>query len=254
MRVLTISRAVAGAFAVCVAVSGLIAGPAQHAVAMPQQTGTQDVSSPATENGTGAFAGTAVTVDKTRNLINEAVGISWTGAPTTLPANNNTNFGADYLQIMQCWGDDPAGPDATQCEFGGTTLGGPATRRLNNPQLPDPLLPPAVAKDPNQEYEDFVPAPTTAPTSPYVPPAPVRDPSQISTSFDSSNTNEIPYARTYANGTGHVYFQLDTVRESPALGCGQPVADPAAPGGTRIEPCWLVVVPRSTLRCADRET
>jgi len=253
MRVLTISRAVAGAFAVCVAVSGLIAGPAQHAVAMPQQTGTQDVSSPATENGTGAFAGTAVTVDKTRNLINEAVGISWTGAPTTLPANNNTNFGADYLQIMQCWGDDPAGPDATQCEFGGTTLGGPATRRLNNPQLPDPLLPPAVAKDPNQEYEDFVPAPTAAPTSPYVPPAPVRDPSQISTSFDSSNTNEIPYARTYANGTGHVYFQLDTVRESPALGCGQPVADPAAPGGTRIEPCWLVVVPRSTLE-ADGKT
>jgi hypothetical protein len=248
-----ISRTVSGVFAVCVAVSGLLAGPAQHAAAGPLRSAAQDASSSATKNGTGAFSGMAVTVDQTRNLINEAVGVSWTGAPTTLPLNNNTNFGADYLQIMQCWGDDPAGPDASQCEFGGTTLGGPTTRRLNNPQLPDPLLPPAVADDPNQEYEDFVPAPTTAPTSRYPAPAPTKDPSHIATSFDSSNTNEIPYARTYANGTGHVYFQLDTVRESPALGCGQPVADPTAPGGTRIEPCWLVVVPRSTLE-ADGKT
>ncbi|MEY9906310.1 hypothetical protein ABIA35_002530 [Catenulispora sp. MAP12-49] len=255
MRAVAISRAVSGAFAICVAVSGLLAGPAQHAAAGPLSNAAQDASSSLTKNGTGAFGGMSVTVDKTQNLINEAVSISWTGAPTTLPPNNNTNFGADYLQIMQCWGDDPAsGPDASQCEFGGTTLGGPTTRRLNNPQLPDPLLPPGVAKDPNQEYEDFVPAPTSAPTSPYAPPPATKDPSNISTSFDSSNTNEIPYARTYANGTGHVYFQLDTVRESPALGCGQPVADPAAPGGTRIEPCWLVVVPRGTLEADGKTT
>ncbi|ACU69406.1 hypothetical protein Caci_0454 [Catenulispora acidiphila DSM 44928] len=260
MRTLTISRVVSGAFAVCVAVSGLLSGPTSHAAAAaapqptPKTNATQTASSPLTKTGTGAFSGMAVTVDKSQDLINEAIGISWTGAPTTLPRNNNTNFGADYLQIMQCWGDNPAGPDASQCEFGGTTLGGPTTRRLNNPQIPDPLLPPAVANDPNQEYEDFVPAPTAAPTSPYAPPAPVKDPSQIATSFDSSNTNEIPYARTYANGTGHVYFQLDTVRESPALGCGQPVADPAAPGGARIEPCWLVVVPRGTLEADGKTT
>ena len=249
-----LSRKISGVFAVCVAVSGLLAGPAQHAVAGPLHSAAQDPSSSVTRTGTGAFNGMAVTVDKTQNLINEAVGVSWSGAPTTLPPNNNTNFGADYLQIMQCWGDDPAGPDASQCEFGGTTLGGPTTRRLNNPQIPDPLLPPAVAKDPNQEYEDFLPAPTTAPTSAYQAPAPTKDPAHIATSFDSSNTNEVPYARTYANGTGHVYFQLDTVRESPALGCGQPVADPTAPGGTRIESCWLVVVPRSTLEADGKTT
>ncbi|MEY9927814.1 hypothetical protein ABH926_002448 [Catenulispora sp. GP43] len=253
MRAVAVSRTISGVFAICVAVSGLLAGPAQHAAAGPLSSAAQDASSSQTKDGTGAFSGMAVTVDKTQNLINEAVGISWTGAPTTLPLNNNTNFGADYLQIMQCWGDEPTGPDATQCEFGGTTLGGPTTRRLNNPQLPDPLLPPGIADDPNQEYEDFVPAPTTAPTSAYVPPAPTKDPSNIATSFDSSNTDEIPYARTYANGTGHVYFQLDTVRESPALGCGQPVTDPTAPGGTRIEPCWLVIVPRGTLE-ADGKT
>jgi hypothetical protein len=218
MRAVAVSRAVSGAFAVCVAISGLLAGPAQHASAGPLPSAAQDVSSSLTKNGTGSFSGMAVTVDKTQNLINEAVGVSWTGAPTTLPLNNNTNFGADYLQIMQCWGDEPTGPDASQCEFGGTTLGGPTTRRLNNPQLPDPLLPPGVANDPNQEYEDFVPAPTTAPMAPYAAPAPTKDPSNIATSFDSSNTNEIPYARTYANGTGHVYFQLDTVAVHPGAG------------------------------------
>jgi hypothetical protein len=28
-------------------------------------------------------------------------------------------FGIHYLSLMQCWGDDPAGPAREQCQYGG---------------------------------------------------------------------------------------------------------------------------------------
>jgi hypothetical protein len=69
-----------------------------------------------TVSGTGAFANVKVTVGQTKNLVNQAVTVSWTGGAPTLPAGG---FGVDYLQIMQCWGDDPSGPDRTQCQLAG---------------------------------------------------------------------------------------------------------------------------------------
>ena len=44
MRAVAISRAVSGAFAICVAVSGLLAGPAQHAAAGPLSNAAQNAS------------------------------------------------------------------------------------------------------------------------------------------------------------------------------------------------------------------
>jgi PBP superfamily domain len=74
----------------------------------------------ATVSGTGAFSGLTVTVSQTKNLINQAITVSWTGGHPTLPSGGD--FGVNYLQIMQCWGDDPNGPDRTQCQYG--ALGG----------------------------------------------------------------------------------------------------------------------------------
>ncbi|MGH3430126.1 MAG: hypothetical protein ACRDQZ_21575, partial [Mycobacteriales bacterium] len=66
-----------------------------------------------TKSGNGDFAKLTVTVSQTQNLINQTITVSWIGAAPTV---TDTNFSINYLQIMQCWGDDPAGPDRTQCQ------------------------------------------------------------------------------------------------------------------------------------------
>ena len=69
-----------------------------------------------TKSGMGEFKNLQVTVSQTKNLINQAVTVTWKGGAPTTPATGA--FGANFLQIMQCWGDDPAGPDRSQCQFG----------------------------------------------------------------------------------------------------------------------------------------
>ena len=66
-----------------------------------------------TLSGKGEFSGLQVTVSQTENLVNQAVRVSWTGGTTTYPTSGT--FGYNYLQIMQCWGDSPDGPDREQC-------------------------------------------------------------------------------------------------------------------------------------------
>jgi hypothetical protein len=56
----------------------------------------------------------AVTVSQTKNLLSQAVVVSWTGAK---PSSDVANF----LQIAQCWGEDPkfpGHPDRTTCQYG----------------------------------------------------------------------------------------------------------------------------------------
>jgi len=68
-----------------------------------------------TVSGRGDFADLKVTVSQTKNLINQTVIVSWTGAKPTV---DSVEFYSNFLQIMQCWGDGPAGPDRSQCQFG----------------------------------------------------------------------------------------------------------------------------------------
>ena len=51
--------------------------------------------------------------------------------------------------------------------------------------------------------------------------------------FQLRHTNEVDFARTYADGTGEQLFQVDTGLEAPGLGCGQGVQTgrPAADQG-----------------------
>lgn len=95
-----------------------------------------------TISGQGDFTNLKVSLSQTRNLVNQSVTITWAGGAPTRPAGE---FGVNYLQIMQCWGDDPSGPDRTQCQYGGSnTQTSPNTGtwvRSRQGQLRDPDRP-----------------------------------------------------------------------------------------------------------------
>ncbi|MFD3450993.1 hypothetical protein ACFWVC_02335 [Streptomyces sp. NPDC058691] len=192
-----------------------------------------------TVSGHDAFADLKVTVSQTKDLVNQVVKVSWTGATPTI---SDTNYAADYLQIMQCWGDASTGPDPEQCQFGGSSALGAGTGNqtagayTNTRQLNYG----ALLKDPDQQ----MPPPTESGNY-YVPFHSVTgDPSlpgNWNDFYDVSTSNEIPYARSGPSGTGEVFFETQTALEAPGLGCGEvPEGHTAATGRS----CWLVVVPR----------
>jgi hypothetical protein len=198
-----------------------------------QATGATD--SAMTKRGSGEFADLQVTVDQTKNLVDQIVRISWRGGKKTVPGSGQYSY--NYLQIMQCWGDDPAGPRREQCQFGGLTgddRGGAqaSTRQVNyGDQTVDPLE--TIKPDEGSVKNVYVP----------FEPANGDDPEPGTTSkyFNEFTTNEVPFAATRGDGTGNDYFAIQTVREAAGLGCGSPVTQD---GKTKGRPCWLVVVPR----------
>jgi hypothetical protein len=185
--------------------------------------------------GRGDFADLKVTVSQTKNLINQTVIVSWTGAKATV---DSVEFYSNFLQIMQCWGDDPTGPDRSQCQFGasGISRNNPwvVGREVNyRPSLVDP--------------KETIPSPASGGQS-YVPFWAVGEPKStdpgtgnINGFFNSQVTNEIPLARTRGDGTGKEFFEVQTVRQAAGLGCGEPLN---VGGSTRGRSCWLVIVPR----------
>jgi hypothetical protein len=86
-------------------------------------------SSQVTAEGRGRFDDLAITVNQTKNLSNQAISVTWTGATPTI--TGPSRFAGHYLQLMQCWGDDASGPTREQCQFGGfeNQLGGWASTR-----------------------------------------------------------------------------------------------------------------------------
>jgi hypothetical protein len=183
----------------------------------------------------GEFDGLEVTVSQTENLVNQGIRISWTGGKGTSPGEYATN----YLQIMQCWGDDPAGPTPQQCQFGapsgsiGNLAGTNAAGRSLN-EYEDPL----------QVYSNDIKL-TPPRTNPNLrsfafPFTSVKGGSNFDVAkyFSSATTNEITAARTGVNGTGSVSFETQTSLEAPHLGCGALTSSGAA------RSCWLVIVPR----------
>ncbi|MDQ1700868.1 MAG: hypothetical protein QOF57_120, partial [Frankiaceae bacterium] len=215
---------------------GLVVAVVLPATAQPATAAVASTVSAKTVQGTGPFSTLSVTVSQTRDLVDQTVEVSWSGVPMTTPTNGDF-FSRNYLQLMQCWGDDPAGPTREQCQFGGTSLSdlsgqNTATRQITTAGLVDPLETEYAGTDGALGYVPFHAVNGTTVTG--------RDINQY---FDSHTTNEIPYARTRADGTGLETFETQTGLESPGLGCGQVPA-----GATAPHRCWLVVVPR-----ADRE-
>jgi hypothetical protein len=187
-----------------------------------------------TKSGAGEFSNLKVTVSQTKNLINQTVTVSWTGgAPTTPPGL----FSANYLEIMQCWGDDPNGPDRTQCQYGATGGGDGGTWVQSRQLSYDIVDPKETLKLPKGASGNFfVPFWAVGKDKPV-------DAVNSNTNdfFDSQITNEVPLARTHTDGSGVAYFEAETLRQAAGLGCGDPVT---AGGVTKGRSCWLVVVPR----------
>ncbi|MFB7587984.1 hypothetical protein [Streptomyces sp. NPDC056169] len=198
-------------------------------------------SSAVTKRGTKGpyddFSGLEVTVHQTRNLRAQGLKVTWRGGKPTRGRNG------DYLQIMQCWGDDPAGPKREQCQFGagvsGSDFGAFIGRRLI-PVGSDPL---------EKQYDKQIPYPD-APgqmTDPFVPFTPVSGPPTTKvtdwTYFSPGDTNEEYFAATQPDGTGEAAVNLQSTREAPHLGCGDPIG---TGGNVRGRNCWLVVVPRGS--------
>ncbi|MEV7523390.1 hypothetical protein [Streptomyces sp. NPDC091371] len=199
--------------------------------------------SAATVSGTGPFADLKVTVSQTRNLVNQVVKVSWTGGAPTL---SDTAYSANYLQIMQCWGDAATGPTTDQCQFGGSSaLGAGAGNQAAGAYTNSRQL------NYGDNLKDAENQPLPPPTPSGISYAPFRtvnadpvSPGNWNEFFDVNSTNEVPYARTNGRGNGEVWFEAQTAIEAPGLGCGAGVRD--AQGDTTGRGCWLVVVPRGT--------
>lgn len=174
-------------------------------------TAVADSGTAETESGTGRFSDLSVTVSQTQHLRNQVVAVSWTGFKQTTELTGD--FSTNYLQIMQCWGGADA-PTRETCQFGGLindNRGGfaAASRQVSYD---------STLVDPDETYKQkpgsFEPV--------RVPFDPVGgDPTdEIKNGwFDQYTTNEVPYARSSAQGTGTEYFEIQTAREAPGLGC-----------------------------------
>ncbi|MFE2039867.1 hypothetical protein ACFXAZ_02880 [Streptomyces sp. NPDC059477] len=193
-----------------------------------------ETSSAVTKSGTKGkyddFSDLKVTVDQTEGLRSQGVRVSWEGGE---PTQSISSFGFDYLQIMQCWGDEADGPSREQCVYGSgaAPLGGWTSTRSVASTGPtgDPaetqytggsnFVPfrPANGEDPTKKADDY-------------------------TYYGPLDTNEQPANRTFANGTGEAVFAVQDGVEADYLGCGVNTA----PEGSTPTPrkCWLVVVPR----------
>ncbi|MFF3563372.1 hypothetical protein ACFYXS_25315 [Streptomyces sp. NPDC002574] len=216
-------------------VVALLPLPPAATAAAAADTGAE--SSAVTKTGTKGkyddFSHLKVTVHQTKNLRSQGVRISWEGGAPTQP---DTQFNVNFLQIMQCWGDDPAGPTREQCEFGATGVPLPgimtSSRRVASTG--------SGVGDPGEtQYtgtNNFVPfrpvdgSPTTSSTD-Y-------------TYFGPLDTNEQIANRIFANGTGEVGFEVQDGSQADQLGCGVNTAPPG--GAVTPRSCWLVVVPRGT--------
>ncbi|MFI7217395.1 hypothetical protein [Micromonospora maritima] len=233
------------------------------------------------DGGYEDFTGLSVTVSQTRDLVNQAVVVSWTGGT---PTPRNRPLGVDFLQVMQCYGDPDAADDPDGLRFRETCQFG---AKLDTPVMPFEVNAAAAAnansrelrfdstgypaKDPRETLPEdarMVPfRPVSCPVGatscerPRTPdgsaaqPFPViADPQTgaqreaypdevLSGYFNKSVTNEYPYALTAADGTGRISFEVQNSALAPDLGCGDPYTD--AQGAARpSRPCWLVIVPR----------
>jgi len=215
------------------------------------------------------FKNLELTVSQTQSLTHQVITVNWSGAQPTVssPMHN-------YLQIMECYGDQADGPAPENCEFGASGLSDPSVTQFQGPTFgrrgslcaagtPSPANPlrviggglpngcdpgeaafPAHA-DPLQfgpnrvQYSvPFVPAGTDVKAW-DTGGSPSGDITSTLNYFSKQSSNEIQIAQTRSDGTGQQAFQLLTGVESQGLGCGQLEAS------GKPRDCWLVIVPRA---------
>ena len=246
--------------------SSAVTQPVEGELAGSQGTDTRlpPTASQVIVNGRGAFANLAITVNQTRSLNNQAISISWTGGTPTV--NEPNAFNANFVQIMQCWGDDDGtvsgnpGPPPEQCYFGASAAkygsavqGTPpsfswqrvisATRWQNfNPSLG------VVDSRTSWQWRKFRSVSGEEVGIQFDPtfiPGARGEAYWLNPFFNIITTNEIAASPIRKDGTGEALFEVQTGIEASGLGCGQRVI-PQLDGTKAVPKCWLVVVPRGT--------
>ena len=176
------------------------------------------------------------------------------------------------MQIFQCWGDDDGtvpgnpGPPPEQCQFGGEPVASSVLGKIPAGTSPSFVYSRVLSQESwGTPYFDktagFYDAANRRVWLPFkavdgkvvdaqikiIPPTcdGCLTVGWQNSYFDFNTTNEKPWARTYANGSGSELFQVYTGLEAPGLGCGQK-KEVKADGSTAIPKCWLVVVPRGS--------
>jgi hypothetical protein len=262
----TVRRALLGLVALAGAAAMIT--PATGNEPIPGSSGT-DTALPATDSqvtasGRGPFANLQVTVNQTDDLVNQAVSVTWTGGvPTT---RGSSRFNGNYLQIMQCWGDDDGthpenpGPPPEQCVQGATDAvfggrnaslfpgGGLALERIISVEGYETFDPAAGFVETTTGYlwKPFRAVDGTVVNAHYdqtFSPDTVGGNYWLNPLFNAITTNEISGGRTASNGNGAELFEINTGLESSGLGCGQKV-QPVPGGEPKTPQCWLVIVPR----------
>lgn len=218
-----------------------------------------------TVSGRGPFADLKITVNQTKELVNQAISVSWTGGkPTSIdgtrPTPGGAAFPANYLQIMQCWGEEDGtstenpGPPPEQCVFGAMSGSGGL--------FPGGSYAPSRVVS-SKAWPGFDPTDGIVATSGSVwKPFRAVNGDVVGEQFDSTciegnaacnfwlndhynryTTNEIAATKTRFNGLGAELFEVATGVEQSGLGCGQKLV-PFGGGEPRSPKCWLVIVPR----------
>lgn len=248
----------AGAVFALVAGSSVVLGAtAAHAEDSSAVTFTAKEQHPDTFQNS-PFPDLSVTVSQTQNLRQQGITVSWTGATGNRSVRSTaSNGGAWFLQVFQCWGDDPTQtdrPDRTTCQYGGSAKYGTtrdATRRYEYASIPAQDQPFSAPR-----FDAFTGAYTSIPFT-------ARNGDVVNSittneagvkvrntavdvnnnqHFNINSTNEVAWAGSGADGTGAISFEVQTTMQSPGLGCGDPVE---VNGTVQGAGCWLVVLPRA---------
>lgn len=193
----------------------------------------------------------SVTVNQTKNLIDQAVRVKVSGFAATKSGVNylggQVANAANFVQAMQCWGDPAAKDFAQTCQWGGlfgsnsglgnlvesdVTLRVASTNLFPPPQGTDPATDPRDV--PFRSVDGAVYSGRQAVTGSG---ASAVTGYPLFSLFGPTNTNEVVGARINADGSGVFDFETLNADSAPQLGCG-------ANGRLR---CWLVVVPRDNV-------
>jgi hypothetical protein len=204
---------------------------------------------------TSPFPDLKVTVSQTANLVSQGITISYSGLKKSVRPGGGDG-GSNFLQVAQCWGEDPNNPghpDRTTCQYGLT--GNAAASRdgfvtSNTVAKQDSLN---SFRYSDVDNVDYVSVPFKAVTGEVI--NSIQDDGKGNKSLsDSINVNEnqfftpnttnfLPWAGADDSGVGTAKFEIQTVMQSPGLGCGTPVVT----GTTAVgQSCWLVFIPRGT--------
>jgi hypothetical protein len=230
----SLSRAIASAvalgFVAALGAVGLAGAPGAAAAEAsdPRLTDSAVTVTVPQDHPVSSLRGLSVTVSQTRNLVNQAIEITWKGWQPSTPLGRFTgNF---FMQVMQCWGgedpDVPGMPDRRACQWGFTTT--TIGNRISRSAISGGDRVPFRAVDGTEL--SLVPVRGS-----------VVDPAGANQYWNASSQNAVQAATTGADGTGSVDFEVQTGAEAPGLGCGDRIVTDGAVAG---RPCWLVVVPR----------